>query len=475
MVNPSDLAEYMVEYGLARNFDIVIARYQNVIAYNISIVNGEVASTSINRTNGLGAKLIYKGVNIHTSTNIFSFESVKNRVEYALAKAKAYSKDKFRYVTLYEVESTDISHVVKEDKPFIDYKDELISDLMSLDDEIKEYAKIDVLTRIFNIHAFIEEKYITTSEGVKVYSKIPRILLHYRLVSKAGDKYISRDGFLGGSGGVESIEYESLKSDVKSILDTMYNIAFKAVNIEDGEYNIVIGNELSGLIAHNAVGHAFEADRVLGMEGGQLGESYVSKNDLNNVIASEGVNVYDDPTLPSLFGYYLYDDDGIQTRRRTLIKDGIISEFLHNRYTASIYGIPSNASARAESYMDEPIVRMGVTYFEPGDRGFKELIEEARYGIYIKNVSEWSIDDKGVNQRYVGFEAYLIDGGEIKNPLKYPVIETTSNIILKSVKALGDDLRLYPLICIKGEPIQRIPVNIGGPHMLITKIRVLRR
>jgi len=62
MVNPSDLAEYMVEYGLARNFDIVIARYQNVIAYNISIVNGEVASTSINRTNGLGAKLIYKGV-----------------------------------------------------------------------------------------------------------------------------------------------------------------------------------------------------------------------------------------------------------------------------------------------------------------------------------------------------------------------------------------------------------------------------
>jgi TldD protein len=42
----------------------------------------------------------------------------------------------------------------------------------------------------------------------------------------------------------------------------------------------------------------------------------------------------------------LYDDEGVQARRRYLIKEGIINELLTNRETAAILGTKSNGAAR---------------------------------------------------------------------------------------------------------------------------------
>jgi len=96
----------------------------------------------------------------------------------------------------------------------------------------------------------------------------------------------------------------------------------------------------------NHQGIQVKADRILGREGAQAGESYITLDKIGTRIGSEHVTIVEDPTLPNSYGFYLYDDEGVQARRRYLIKEGIINELLTNRETAAILGTKSNGAAR---------------------------------------------------------------------------------------------------------------------------------
>jgi len=134
--------------------------------------------------------------------------------------------------------------------------------------------------------------------------------------------------------------------------------------------------------------------------------------------------------------------------------------------------VKSNGSARASSFDVEPIIRMGNTYVKPGDHSEEELIEGVKKGIYLKNFTEWNIDDVRFNQKYTGLEAYYIENGKIKYPVKKPAIEITTTSLWQSVDAVGKKLELHPGTCGKGEPMQGMPVFLGGPLMRLKGIRL---
>ena len=137
--------------------------------------------------------------------------------------------------------------------------------------------------------------------------------------------------------------------------------------------DLILGSEVVGLVMHESAGHPCEADRITGREAAQAGESFITKDMIGQKIGPEIVTVVDDPTVEHSFGHYLYDDEGVQARRRFLIKNGTINEFLHNRETAFEMGVESNGAARAEFFDREPIVRMANTFMLPGDSTFEEL------------------------------------------------------------------------------------------------------
>ena len=193
-----------------------------------------------------------------------------------------------------------------------------------------------------------------------------------------------------------------------------------------------------------------------------------------STIGSDVVTVIEDPTVPNSWGFYLYDDEGVKARPRYLIKNGIINEFLMNREYAAYLGMKSNASARAINYNREPIVRMANTYLAPGDYTFEELIEDIKLGVYMVSFNEWNIDDRRFQQRYIGREAYLIENGEIKHPVRKPILEITTKGLWSSIDAVGKDIEFYPGTCGKGEPGQGVPVWMGGPHARLREV-VLRR
>jgi TldD protein len=236
--------------------------------------------------------------------------------------------------------------------------------------------------------------------------------------------------------------------------------------------DVILSPELSGIAAHESVGHPQEADRILGREGAQAGESYLKKDSLGYKVGSSEANVSDDTNLVHSNGYCPVDDEGVRAVKRRLIVDGEITEFLQNRSTAAELGVKNNGSARSVDFNREPIIRMSNTFVEPGDRTLEELIKEVRHGIYFKSFTEWNIDDKRLNQRYVGLEAYRIKNGQLGTLVKAPVLEITTPALWGSVKARGKTVAFESATCGKGDPMQGIPVWTGGPDTLLGGVRI---
>jgi TldD protein len=115
---------------------------------------------------------------------------------------------------------------------------------------------------------------------------------------------------------------------------------------------------------------------------------------------------------------------------------------------------------------------MANTFVEPMDHSFEELIEDVMDGIYIKNIMEWNIDDRRFNHRYVGLEAYQILNGRLEGMVRNPKLEITTPALWSAVDAVGKDLSFTAAYCGKGDPMQTIPVWMGGPHLRLRDVMV---
>src|SRR5438128_2635943 len=183
----------------------------------------------------------------------------------------------------------------------------------------------------------------------------------------------------------------------------------------EGKMDLVAGPQVAGIASHESCGHPTEADRVLGREASQAGKSFIPPDGIGMRVGSEVVNVVDDPTVEHAIAYYRTDDEGVKARRRYLYKEGRVTEFLQNRETAAAMHTRSNGAARAVNYNVEAIVRMANTFVEPKDHSVDELLEDVKFGVYMKSFMEWNIDDKRYNAKYAGREAYLVANGDIKD------------------------------------------------------------
>jgi len=470
-----DLLSYIIDYGLSRGADYVEARYHRNYSETIFSRNGEVLGIGREDKEGIGIRVIVNGALGFTSTNKLNRESIREALERIIEQTRNTGKLMKEPIEFAEARLGRARYEALIKKSFdsisLDEKVDLHREWWNTFSKTPREAKAAVLA-VQYIES-IEEKIVVNSDGAYIVSRVPRIGLFYNLVLNHPQKgSIQRWEQLGASGGIEWLDTWDLSKKLEEETKTYEKVLLEAVKPPTEKIDVVVGSEIVGLIVHESCGHPSEADRILGREAAQAGKSFIKKGMIGEKIGSEYATVIDDPTIPGSYGFYLYDDEGVPARPRYLYKDGLINEHLHNRWTAKIYGVESNASARAMDYESEPIIRMANTYFKPGDYSFEELIEDIKYGVYMKSYMEWNIDDERWSQRYVGLEAYLIENGRLKNMVRNPVLEITTKSFYSSIDAVGKELRFYAGTCGKGEPAQGVPVWFGGPDVRLRNIRL---
>lgn len=464
-INP-ELLEEAVGESLNKGASYAEARYHVNKSLEVIVYNGMVVGVGESIIEGVGVRVIADGCLGFSATTKLDREGILHSVELAVASARGASKAVKNPLRMGPGRIGRAKYSVNPKKPAedipLDVKvEELVGYYKSLDREVGDF-KLQTTSMIYR--ELIEEKLIVNSDGGYVESKVPRISIFYNLSGRCRDRRANRWGTIGGSGGYELLEelevQEALREDVRSLRVSLE----EAKAPPKGRMDVVLGPEIVALAVHESAGHPSEADRILGREAAQAGLSF-RRDYKEERIGSEAATVIDDPTIPKSYGYYLFDEECVAARPRVIYDKGLFGELLHNRETAAIYNVESNGASRARDYSSEPIVRMGNTYLKPGDYSFEELLEDVREGVYIKNYMEWNIDDIRWGQRYVGLEAYVIRGGELREPVTNVALEITTREFYSSIDAVGRDLKFYAGMCGKGEPGQGIPVWFGGPHI----------
>jgi TldD protein len=472
-----DMADYAVAEAIRAGADYAEARLQWNMEQNASTKNGEFEPPGYEETFGIGVRVMHRGAMGFGATNILTRDSVKELAT-NLAKKVISAGPGFRNKIRMSDEDTHIAKWGAAEKRKLEDVElsTLVTTLKEIDSDMVSRHSPDVLKfRLFGLGLSLEEKYFTNSNGSKIESRVPRVGIMGVLTAADSGSVVQRFIQSAGTGGWEVFETAKMKERMRDEADTVVKIAGKAEKFTGGSMDVIVGPEVTGIMTHESVGHPQEADRILGREGAQAGESYLTSSDIGMQVGSPLATVIDDPTIPGTDGYYLYDDEGVPARKRILIKEGRINEFLQNRETADVFGVKSNSAARAAYYNVEPIIRMSNTYVEPGDHSLDEMIKEVKDGVLIKNFMEWNIDDKRYNSRFVGHEAYRIQGGEIKGLVRNPVLELTTPKLWGSVAAKTKDLIFDAATCGKGDPSQGIPVGHGGPYMLLKGVSLSGR
>ena len=464
----TDLVDFAVDHARTKGATYAEARYEHQDQESFILKNGALDALYVSEDQGIGVRVLVKGALGFAATNLLTKPEVRATVDAAL-KAARTSKRKTP-ITFAQEQAYVRNWSVPEGKRLTSVPAEArIEEIRDVDRDVMALG-YKIPARYFFLGSSRIEKDFANSDGSRIRSYSPRLRFFYYLTVVHDSSVEQTHRNYGWSGGWEGIAFWDLANRVLEEARSMQRSLVEGKKSPEGKMDLVVGPQVSGIAAHESCGHPTEADRVLGREASQAGKSFITPDMIGVKIGSDLVNVVDDPTLEHAIAHYLYDDEGVKARRRYLYKGGLVNEFLHNRETAAAMGTRSNGASRAVNYNVEAIVRMANTFVEPRDHALEELLEDVRYGVYMKSFMEWNIDDKRFNAKYAGREAYLIENGELKHPVRNTVIELTTPAFWSAVDAVGRDLDFEGGYCGKSDPGQALDASLGGPSMRLRNV-----
>ncbi len=352
--------------------------------------------------------------------------------------------------------------VVKADDvwaPRIDPRDvdpsEKVALLRDMDARVREHAEIRSVSTGYS-DTTLRKEYVD-SDGRNIRWGLTRSVAQAHFTAKRGELLAGRSTRVGATKGWETFQEEDPIEKCAEAADAIVR-ALGARAAKGGRRTVVVDHELAGVLAHEAVGHACEADLVRAEDSclrGKMGER----------IGIEGLTIHDHADMRGAFGAYPYDDDGVRAGDRILVEDGVLRGYLADRENGHAVGVAPNGASRAQDGHSRPMVRMATTLIEPGTHTEDEVFEGIKDGIYCKGSRGGQVDTARGTYLFNAQEAYVIRDGEIQEPLRD--VSLTGEILatLHNIEALGNKQQLGdPGYCGKG---QWVPVCDGGPLVRI--------
>ncbi len=469
-INGQDLCDKAIDLALQKGATYAEARFESLQNNQFILKNGVPEVGEFDRTTGVGVRILVDGAMGFGSFNTLDQNAMEEALTQAVKLTKVSARLRKRPIVFSEEKSHEKKYAAKvTQSPSETDTEEKMKTLFEID---KNISSLPIPYRIVILFDTESQRYYVNSDGTRIEDVIPRVFFYGLLTAVDQTRGAMEQTYFqkGATGGYEWIEKWDLINFLKEEAETLTRVASEAKAPPKGKIDFVAGPNIAGIIAHENCGHPSEADRILGREAAQAGESYLGSDKLGKRIGSDYVTIIDDPTISGSYGYYLYDAEGIPSKPRYLIKNGIFTEMLHNRESAGFLETQSTGAARVSAFNREPIPRMANTFIAAGDYEFEEIFEDIKIGIYMKNHSEWNIDDRRFQSKYVGREAYLIRDGELTDELvRRPVLETTTPDLFSAIDAASKKLEFDAAMCGKGDPMQVAPVWHGGPEA--TRIR----
>ena len=416
-------------------------------------IDKKLDALTINESNGLWLRIALDNQEYYGATNDFSSKGIKDVISNLTKNID--SEVKYKNIKLNRLKK----YINDTNTHYTDA--DIKAKLASIDAKIwpkdKRISQVNI-----RFASTMQDVTIANQTGLYKYENRIRSRIFIIINFKDGDKlaniYYSK-GLSSSADILDNINYDEVIDElVKEGLDKLY-----AKPCPGGVMPVVIGPGFGGVIFHEACGHAMEATSVAdGLS--------VLAHDLNKKVASEIVNIVDDGTLDREWGSTKIDDEGCETKRNILIKDGVLVGYLIDEINNRKMHMKVTGSGRRESYLFAPTSRMNNTYLLPGNDSFEDMIKSIKLGLYAKRLGGGQVSPETGEFNFGCDLAYMIRDGKIAECVKSASLIGTTKEILQNVEMISNDLALGPGMC--GSTSGSVPVNVGEPTIKVSSILV---
>jgi predicted Zn-dependent protease len=241
-----------------------------------------------------------------------------------------------------------------------------------------------------------------------------------------------------------------------SLLDHLER-RLEAVDAPEGEMPVLFAPGVAGVLVHEIVGHALEADTII------AGRSWLAE--LEEQIAPKGLSIVDDPRRGR--AAWRTDDEGTPARAVPLVRDGLVGGWLHDRKSAALSGRSPTGHGRCSSFREDVLPRMGCTFIAAGPFSPDEILQGMTHGLYVRRMEAANTDTALGRALFRVTDSDLIRNGKIDVPLKPHLLAIDGAAALSSMDRVADDLRFDTCIGSCHRDGQPIATSVGAPTIRI--------
>lgn len=444
-----------------------VRTYQNE-TLQLSVRKGDANQIANNQMNGVAIRALVNGAWGFASVASENLSEIREARDAAIKMARGLSNKSKANA---EVTQDAVFEGRNEFTPDDDPKN------YSFEEKMELAQKVETILRehdpsIINSNGIysemVQREEIANTNGTNVVTDYAALRLSGFATSRRGDIIQNVSDSIATSGGMKAIVDWNIEEHATNLGKRAVDL-LDAVNSPSGKMNVLLDPSIVGVYIHEAFGHASEGDAV-------LDNRSVLTNQLGNTMAIPEVSVIDDPTLPGLRGSFKYDSEGTPTKRRQIIKDGVLVGYLNDLRTATMLDQEINGCGRAMDFRHTVMPRMGNTYIEQGDKKIEELLEEIGNGVYLQYSYGGYVNPATGEFFFSSQGGYLVEDGQLGKPIRNSGMSGMTLDVLKNTIGVGNDkdIDAFPGTC--GKPSltgpQMLPVTGGGPHIAAKDINI---
>jgi len=297
---------------------------------------------------------------------------------------------------------------------------------------------------------------VANTFGTHVSWRELRTRIGGQAVAADGEKRDFAYDFKDGTGGYEIVK-DVDPNEMGGTIAKEAMTLLRAKKPPSGLMTVITDPDISGLLAHEVMGHASEGDEITKRR------SFLT-DVVGKKVGTPLVTMYDDGTFPGAHGSIQFDGEGTPSQKTVIIDRGIYRGYMHSLETSGTLRMPLTGNGRAQDYGRRVWVRMTNTYFGPGKDRFEEIVKETKDGLLTHKSISGMEDPVGGGFQAVALMGYLVKNGEIGDAVRGMTLTGKALEILKSVDMASREFKLAGGFCGKGEE-DYVPVSSGGPYM----------
>jgi len=457
-VTQNDLQK-VITVALEKGGDYADLYFEHTIDNNLGLQDGEVNRAGSNIQYGVGIRVVasdqtgYAYVENVSMDEMLKAARTASRIASGSAKTSPVKIDEPKFKNYYPVVDSWENASIQAKMPYLQ---KLNDRIFALDPRVtKVSASINDSTSYILYY---------NSEGRICYDYRPMVVVRTTCIMQEGGRIENDSSSRAGRRDFNFLTDALIEEMAQEVARDTSRL-FNSVKPKGGEMPVVMAAGGSGILLHEAIGHAFEAD---------FNRKNISifSDMLNKKICNEHINVVDEGLIEGDRGAINFDDEGVESQKTYIVKDGVLNSYLHDRISARRYGVEPTGNGRRQSFKYMPLPRMRITYMENGNCSEADIIASVKQGVYVDKFTNGQVQIGAGDFTFFVKSGYLIENGKLTQPIKDVNIIGNGPKALADITMVGNNLKIDASAWTCGKDGQSAPVAQGLPSVLVKQLTV---